>query len=269
MALTDYDAYLDALKANRVADFQTLGTVGRPNRLSAAWRFFVPAALTPTTSVATSRSSDIAIGPIPDVGAGRLSILGARMGTSGNSGVGCILVDVLNHSGGLSGTSTAAQTTGLPTAALTRYTSGEGVMAAVIIYTQLGTTATTFVVSYTNQSGTSGRTSTATQIGAGNFNNVASVIMIPLQADDTGVRSVQSVTLAGTTGGVGNFGVVLFKPLAMMALNDVMSAMPIDSVSSGGFIGALAEVQPNACLSVIVNQVTVQSTNGAVILAEV
>jgi len=271
VALADYDEYLAALKANQVADFQMIGNVGgRPQRLGAAWKSFLPAPVIPTASTAENSSSDISIGPIPSVGAGRLSILGGRMGTAGAAGVACILVDVLNESGGLSGAVAAgAQTTGLPTAALTRHTSGEGVMAAVVIHTSVGTTATTFTVSYTNQAGTSGRTSTATQIGATNFNGLGTLLMIPLAAGDTGVRSVQSVTLAASTGAAGNFGIVLFKPLAMMALNDVMSAIALDSVSSGGIIGALAEVQPDACLSVVVNQVTQQITNGAVILAEV
>lgn len=270
MALADYDEYLAALKANRAADFQTLGNVGgRPQRLGAAWKNFLPAPVNPTTSTAKTRDSDISIGPIPSVGAGRLSILGARLNTGGAAGVACVLVDILNESGGLVGNLTSAQTTGLPTAALTRYTSGEGVMAAVIVHSAIGPSATTFTISYTNQAGTSGRTSTATQIGATNFNGVGTLLMIPLAAGDTGVRSVQSVTIAATTGTAGNFGIVLFKPLAMMALNDVMSAMPLDSVSSGGIIGALAEVQPEACLSVVVNQVTQQITNGAVIIAEV
>ena len=269
MALADYDEYLAALKTNRVADFQSAGSIGRPQRTTALYRYFLPTPVIPTTSAVTTRDTDISMGPIPSVGAGRLSLLGGRMNTGGAAGVACIIVDILNHSGGLSGTSTAAQTTNLPTAALTRYTSGEGVMAAVVIYATVGATATTFTVSYTNQAGTSGRTSTATQIGATNFNGAGTLILIPLAAGDTGVRSVQSVTLAGTTASAGNFGVVLFKPVAMMALNDVMSAMPIDSVSSGGIIGALAEVQPEACLSVIVNQITQQTTSGAVILAEV
>ena len=269
MALADYDAYLDALKANRVADFQTTAAIGRAQRLSAAWRYFVPAPVVPTTSVARDKDSAESIGPIPDVSTGRLTLLAGRMNTGGAAGVACIMADLLNHSGGLSGIVTTAQTTNLPTAALTRETSGEGVMAGLIIYTAVGTTATTVTISYTNQAGTSGQISTATQIGATNYNAAGTLIPIPRAAGDTGVRSVESVTLAATTGTAGNFGVCLFKPLQMLALNDVMSAMPLDAVSSGGIIGSLCEVNPDACLTVMTIANAAQVVNGAIILAEV
>ena len=44
------------------------------------------------------------------------------------------LADFLVHSGGMSGTVTTEQTTGLPTVALSRYTNGDGIMAALIVY---------------------------------------------------------------------------------------------------------------------------------------
>ena len=269
MALADYDAYIDALKANRVADFQTSAAIGRAQRLSAAWRYFVPAPGTPTTSVALDKASAESIGPIPSVSTGRLTLLAGRMNTGGAAGVACILVDLLNQSGGLNGTLTSVQTTGLPTAALTRYTSGEGVMAGAVIYTTVGTAGTAIRINYTNQSGTSGQISTTTQIGATNFNAAGTLIPIPLAAGDTGVRSVESVTLDASTGTAGNFGICLFKPLQMMALNDVMGAMPLDAVSSGGIIGSLCEVNPDACLTVMTIANAAQVVNGAIILAEV
>lgn len=269
MALADYDEYLAALKANRVADFQTNAAIGRLQRLSAAWRYFVPTVTAPTTSVATDKNSEVAIGPIPAVSTGRLTLLGARMNTGGAAGVAAILIDLLNHSGGLSGVVTTAQTTNLPTAALTRYTSGEGVMAGIAIWNGVGAGATTVTISYTNQSGTSGRTSTATQIGGTTHQQAGSIIPIPLATGDTGVRSVESVTLAGSTAIAGNVGVVLFKPLQMMALNDVMGAMPLDAVSSGGIIGSLCEVHPDACLTLMTIANATQNVNGAIILAEV
>lgn len=270
MALADFDAYVAALRENLVADFQTSGTPGRSQRLLAMWPGFLPAPTTPTTSVALDSSSAESIGPIPAVGSGRLTLLGGRMNTAGAAGVALIVVDLLNHSGGLSGTVAATeQTTNLPTAALTRYTSGEGVMAGLIIHAALGATATTVTIRYTNQAGTPNQVSTATLIGGATYNNARSVIPIPLAADDTGVRSVEGVTLAATTATAGNFGVCLFKPLAMMPLNDVMGAMPVDAVSFGGMIGALAEVQSDACLTIMQIANAAQLVNGAVLLAEV
>ena len=270
MPLTDYDEYAARMRENRAADFQMSAAFGTAARLCFASRLFLPAPAIPTTSVALDKTSDHSIGPMPAVGSGRLSILGARLNPSGIGGQALILVDMLNLSGGLSGIVTTAQTTNLPTAALTRFTSGEGVMAGLCIWTNIGATATTATISYTNQAGTPGQISTATQIGGSNVANLAGrIIPIPLAAGDTGVRSVESVTLAGTTATAGNFGVCLFRPLAMMAMNDWQGAHVIDAVTSGGFIGALAEVHPDACLSVFGIGNASQAIGGAIILAEV
>lgn len=268
MPLADYDAYVDALRANRAADFQTT-TSGRPARMSALYRSFLPSPAIPTTSVALDDGSNIAIGPLPATSGGKLSILGARINPGGNSGVALIVADILNHSGGLDGRNVTAQTTNLPTAALTRYTSGVGVMAALVVYVLPGTVATTVTASYTNQAGTSGRTTTAIQFGGTGFREVNAFIQLPLQAGDTGVRSVESVTLAGDTGTNGNFGVVLFKPLAMMALNNFEGAHVIDAVSSGGLIGALAQAETNACVSLLYVPSMPQPITGSILLAEV
>lgn len=268
MALTDYDEYVAKLKQNRAADFQMSAAFGAANRLCFASRVFLPAPAIPTTSIALDKTSDHSIGPMPSVGSGRLTIMGARLNPSGIGGQAVILVDMLNVSGGLSGIVTTAQTTNLPTAALTRFTSGEGVMAGLTMWTQVGTTATTVTISYTNQSGTPGQISTATVFGGSGSREAGRMIPIPLAAGDTGVRSVESVTLAATTGTAGNFGVCLFKPLAIMAMNDWQGAHAIDAVSSGGFVGALAEVHPDACLSVFGIGNVSQAVGGAILLAE-
>jgi hypothetical protein len=188
---------------------------------------------------------------------------------AGGGGMAGIMIDLLNINGGLSGTVTTPQTTNLPTAALTRYTSGEGVMAGIIILNQVGNTLTTVTVSYTNQAGTSGRTSTATSFGQTTFREINIFIPIPLQAGDTGVRSIESVTLAGTTGTAGNFGVCLYKPLAMISLEDVTGQSPLDAVSSNCIIGSLCEIHPDACLTFLANgTINTLAMGGAVILTE-
>jgi hypothetical protein len=266
MALTDFDEYVDKLKENRVADFST-STI-RIQRPNASWQSFSPTPATPTTSVALDKTSAQSISPIPAV-SGRLTMLGARINTSTYSAAAMMVVDLLNVSGGLNGTLTTAQTTNLPTAALTRYTSGEGVMAGIVIYTIIGTTATTVTISYTNSAGTSGRTSTATTFGGGFYREVGLLIPIPLQAGDTGIRSIESVTVAGTTGTAGNFGVCLYKPLAMISLESATGVMPLDSVSTGCIIGSLCEIHPDACLTVSAVTVVNFSITGALILGEV
>jgi hypothetical protein len=266
MALTDFDEYVDKLKENRVADFSTATIrILRPN---ASWQSFQPAPATPTTSVALDKNSAQSMGPIPAV-TGRLTMLGARIGTSTYGAASMMVVDLLNVSGGLNATLTTAQTTNLPTAALTRYTSGEGVMAGIVIYTIIGTTQTTVTISYTNSAGVSGRTSTATTLGGGFYRETGVLLPIPLQAGDTGIRSIESVTLTATTGTAGNFGVCLYKPLAMISLESATGAMPLDSVSTGGIIGSLCEIHPDACLTVSAVTVVNFGITGALILGEV
>lgn len=270
MALADYDAYVDAMRLNRIADFQTTALanalVGRPQAL---WRFSLPLAATPTTSVALDKTSGNSIGPIPDATSGLLQIMGGRFNTSGLAGVTLTAIDLLNNSGGLSGIVTTEQTTNLPTAALTRYTSGEGVFIGLVFYTTVGATGTTVTVRYTNQAGTANRVSTAVAFGATGRREVSSIIQIPLQSGDTGVRSVEGVTVLATTATAGNFGVFLYKPLMNFALDSTTGTMPLDAVSSGGMIGSMVEFDDDACLTFIAFVPVGQTVNGALLLAEV
>jgi hypothetical protein len=115
----------------------------------------------------------------------------------------------------------------------------------------------------------SGRISTATTIGGGFYREVGILIPIPLQGADKGFRSIESVTVAGTTGTAGNFGVCLYKPLAMISLESATGVMPLDSVSTGCIIGSLCEIHPDACLTVSAFTVVNFGITGALILGEV
>jgi hypothetical protein len=268
MALTNYNEYLEKLGENCGSNFQMANHNVRVSRLCCGWLNFIPAPSTPTTSVTLNKDSLEAITPIPTIGSGSLQLLGAKLRSSGG-GAGIILMDLLVHNGGLNATLTTPQTTNLPTAALTRYTNGEGVIRSIIIYAVIGSTATTFTVSYTNQAGVSGRTSTPTQIGASFFREVMVLLPIPLQAGDTGIRSIESVTLVGTTGSAGNFGVCLYKPLAMLSMESTTAESLLDMVSTGGVIGQFAEINPDACLTIGIISSLNQQISGTIISNEV
>ena len=268
MALADFDAYQAALREQRGADFTMTASAMLASRMSWPSRTFSPAPATPTTSVALDKTSAHSMAPIPATDGGRLTVLGARFNPSGVGGIAVVVVDLLNISGGLSGTVTTEQTTNLPTAALTRHTTGAGVMAGIVIHAALGATATTCTVNYTNQNGDSA-TTTATPIGSSTANAVGRLLPLPLAAGDTGVQAVSSVTLAATTGTAGNFGVCLFRPLAIMSVNDFQGPAVIDAVTSGHWAGQLAEVHPDACLSIIGMANTAQSMAGTLLLGEV
>lgn len=103
---------------------------------------------------------------------------------------------------------------------LPRYTDGEGVQVmAVSVAGRTG--GQSFYFTYTNQDGVSGRTSrtvvqnSATAIGTIVTSATATLNsggpFIGLQAGDTGVRSIESVTMLGAD--VGLFTLVLVKPL--------------------------------------------------------
>lgn len=181
--------------------------------------------------------------PFTSPGGGRESWL-TQVWSSGLVAGTLLLYDRLLHISGLSGTTTTAQTVG---GTLTRNTGGAGNIAFVEVYTIIGTTATTITMNYTNQAGTSGRTSTATSFGATGFREVTRAIMLPLQAGDTGIQAVASVTHA-TTGTAGNYGITVGKPLAYCAIGaagapgwrDFVTGMPgIPAIESGACLALL------------------------------
>jgi hypothetical protein len=271
VAFADLDAYLAALRLNNAADWQMGATAVPAPRLANFSLNFVPSiGAIPTTSVALNKTDPRAInGAIPNAGSGRLSILGARINPSGVGGVAVVVVDILNISGGLDATLTTAQTTNLPTAPLTRYTDGDGVHAALVVHSIIGTGGTTATVSYTNQAGTPGRTSTGVVIGGTGFREVGTMIRLPVQAGDTGFRSIESVTLAGSTATIGNFGVMLYRPLAAFFANNVEGANIMDCISTGRMVGQMNEVLDDACLSVFgTAAASSQAVSGFILLGE-
>jgi hypothetical protein len=176
-------------------------------------------------------------------GGGRQKWLTGGWATANAAGT-LILYDRLLHIGGLSGTTTTAQTVG---GSLTRYTSTASVgnQIFVEIYTAIGGTATTVTASYTDQGGTSGVTSQAVAIGGTGLNEAQRIIPLTLAAGDTGVQAVASVTVLATTGTAGNFGVSIVRPLY---------AIPISVLGVGGILqlarsGGFSEVLTNACLA--------------------
>jgi len=111
---------------------------------------------------------------------------------------------------------------------LSRYTDGKGVQIMPVI-TNAGTGGQQFFVNYTNSEGVSGRisqivtqnTSTAigTIMGSNKTTINASNPFIGLQSGDSGVRSIESVTMLGPDTGL--FALVLVKPLVQTCFREV------------------------------------------------
>lgn len=145
------------------------------------------------------------------------------------------------------------------TVGLTRYANGKGVMLMPVVVAG-HTGGQPFTVKYVNQDGVPDRiTQTAVmgtqvtngtilhsqQAGTAYVNNGP---FLTLQAGDTGVRSVQSVTIGGV-GDVGLFALVLVKPLATFSLFGNDSATEVDYLVD---TPTIPEIQNDAYLNLIV-----------------
>lgn len=150
------------------------------------------------------------------------------------------------------------------TLALPRYTTGAGVQAMAVVITG-GAGGQTFSFSYTNQDGTAGRTSgTVTMTASTALGTVltsarasAGTIpspFIPLQGTDTGIRSIDSITMNGAD--TGFFALVLVQPLATLSLCGIdapyekdflMFASDMPQIQDDAYLSFL--VQPNGSLS--------------------
>lgn len=140
--------------------------------------------------------------------------------------------------------------------ALPRSTTGAGVqMMAVVVAGQTG--GQKFYVEYTNSDGVSGRISKTVQMTTQAVNgtilssapatNLCNGPFIPLQDGDSGVRSVDSVTILGV-GDVGLFTLVLVRPLATACLRGIDAPTEVDFFVD---YSALPEIQDDAYLNFI------------------
>jgi hypothetical protein len=144
------------------------------------------------------------------------------------------------------------------TTPLPRHAAGAGVqMMPIVVAGQTG--GQTFTVSYTNQDGVAGRITPAVTMstqfvngtilhslgaGAAYENNGP---FLPLQRGDSGVRSVQSVTIGGI-GDVGLFALVLVKPLASFSLFGIDAATEVDYFTD---MASMPEIVDDAYLNFI------------------
>lgn len=139
---------------------------------------------------------------------------------------------------------------------LPRYTSGKIFAVAQAASSTIGQ----FTVTYTNQDGVGGRVTPNifTQIVAGGGQSLTANIsaggfnpFLPLQAGDSGVRSIESVTFTAAGGGL--MALVIVKPLLITFVNG-------ECRLNNGIIGAPVEVQ-----SVITHSPPPEIKDGAVL----
>lgn len=161
------------------------------------------------------------------------SYLARLQGCVSQAGV-LILADRLWHNGGYTITSAVAQNStspAWPARDNAGSINGDGVQLGLEISAAAGAAAPTITVSYTNQAGTAGRTgtnsfATAASPAAGSF------FPIGLQAGDTGVKSVQSLTLS-TSWLSGTMNLVAYRPLAALEIVGAFMPNAIDAITGG------------------------------------
>lgn len=210
-------------------------------------------------AVAVPTSATLGAIPLTNASGGRdKRLIAAAFGWSNASSpagdymTDILLYDRLLHQSNLSGTTTGAQNVQSGSGVtLTRHTAGAGNEIWIEIYgTAIGGTPQTVTCSYTNQAGTSGRTTLAVPIGASAattaLKSIMEVARLPLQAGDTGVRSVETLTLSGSTGTAGVMGVTIANRLAHIPIHDGVGLVDFTFGDSGTPI-----IEANACLAMM------------------
>lgn len=217
MAITSGDGYIAAGKQlARVTKTQTATTV------AAQWHTLLDRAGTPGAgSLAVGNTAN---GLVPTDATAGFPLLNAFGG--GNTGyltgvnfsnsVACRMhvYDRLFHAGSVSMTSLATTTLTSQPSFSSRIPGGTDYTSTEIwleINTAVSATATTIAVTYTNEAGTTGRTTGATASLSGFI--TGRLINMPLQAGDKGVQKIESVTVGGTVATTGTFNVIIARPL--------------------------------------------------------
>lgn len=161
---------------------------------------------TTLNGVTLSSTSALVNGQIPHYNPASGNAYLARFAAKANQAGVVMLMDRLWHNGGFTITSTAAQNITSPTWPSrcptsgtddTPATTGHAVMLAVEVSAATGAGTPTITISYTNQAGTASRSATNI-IATVASSAIGATYFIGLQAGDTGVRSVQSLTLSAT-----------------------------------------------------------------------
>ena len=184
-----------------------------------------------------------------------------------------LLVDTLLYYPGISSTSASLQTL-TNSSSLSRYTTGQGNRMYLVHTVASGTNTPTVAMSYTRQNtgGTdTGRALGATtafvaSVGIGRFPHSGTAAnnrgpFLPLQSGDTGVQSVQSVTVTTPHATTGTMCLVICQPLVEIPLTTANVPVIVDFLSA---VPSLPQIQDGACLNLLY-QPAGAAANGSII----
>jgi hypothetical protein len=165
----------------------------------------------------TTADATIAGAPyLPDPASGSYYLTSATVGVS--VAAMPFMMDLLWFNTGLVVTTTTAQAITFGTLGArdeNGATNGNGVFAAILVTTATtnASAVTNTTMSYTNSNGTAGRTATITSFPATAV--AGAFVPFQLQAGDSGIQSIQSVTL-GTSYAAGAISLVVYRPLVYL-----------------------------------------------------
>ena len=145
-----------------------------------------------------------------------------------------LLCDRLWHNGGFTITSISAQSITSPTWPArdnAGTTNGDGVLLGMEISSATSSGTPTITASYTNQAGTSGQSAT-NSIPTVASSAAGSFYPIGLQAGDTGVQAVASITLSATWTS-GTMNLVAYRIIGMLDLPGTLQPNDIDPITGG------------------------------------
>ena len=237
MAITSIDGIVAGVQAPRFFSKGSTPTV-LAGRWTSSWSMAgIPGAGaydTTLNGVALSSTSANINGQIPhsDPGSGSAYLHRCQLFVNNQSQY--LLCDRLWHNGGINPVLITSQSITSPTWPArdqTGNTNGLGVFLALEISAQMGGTAPTVTIGYTNSDGTSGRTGT----------NIWTVITdvqppyvfpISVQGGDKGVRSVQSLTLS-VSWLSGTCNLVAYRVLAAFNTPAASSLSTVNALTGG------------------------------------
>ena len=237
MTIATLDGALAGMQSARAIAKAITATLvaGRPASLWSLGGQPGPGAFDTTLNgVALSSSSSLVAGQIQHVDPGSGNAYLARLQAAASQAGTLLLLDRLWHNGGITITSTTSQTIVSPTFPSrdnAGSANGDGVLLAAEVSAATGAGTPTITVGYTNQSGTASRS--ATNLDATLATSaIGAFHRIGLQAGDTGVRSVQSLTLSATWTS-GTLNLVAYRLLAALELPGAYVPNAIDALTSG------------------------------------
>lgn len=179
-----------------------------------------------------------------------------------------MLVDMCLYYPGINMNTLSAQTL-TNASTLTRYTTGKGLRAYLVITSTSGASAHNIAMSYTDQDNNAGNTLPVTVactasaivphithsgVAANNYGP-----FLPLASGDTGIRSVQTVTLSAASG-AGTAALVLCRPLATIPITTATVMGERDFVNQ---LPSMPQIVDGACLTFLyfTGAATAASTN--------